>query len=429
MKTKIALMLSLALFALPAFAQRAARLVDTYDSCWSPASNESWSLDSSGEMIYIRHSGGSGRSVSSLTCPGGVAAYSAGHALLCGKDSAGAGSVQAWLSSGSGAIFLSSARSDQGRDYVGVAFDAISSRLYLLDAIGQQVLCGVWDGQGPLASVVLSVALTASDLSLTGSAAEYTLDLPPVGELRLVSYPRVYGQEGFILNLLGASPSVVPLGPPEERRGGYLVPELSSEGGYVVSVRAALGAPFEVVRASSGAVIGSGVGLGGDVVTEIPVSEALVLGERYSLRVPSIPSLNDYSFECVRRYGQSDTLSDGTQMTPFFYQMGAVSGSLFNVQLALRSAPTSFDRSYSAYLLVAFRFPYDPVVQVGTSILLDAPVIVPATGWIPASMQDGRVSVDVPIPGGFEGLVFLVQYLVLDGAEWKFSQIYGSAIK
>jgi hypothetical protein len=56
-------------------------------------------------------------------------------------------------------------------------------------------------------------------------------------------------------------------------------------------------------------------------------------------------------------------------------------------------------------------------------------VIVPATGWIPASMQDGSVSVDVPIPGGFEGLVFLVQYLVLDGAEWKFSQIYGSAIK
>jgi hypothetical protein len=197
----------------------------------------------------------------------------------------------------------------------------------------------------------------------------------------------------------------------------------------VVKVKAPLGVPFDIVKLSNSQVVGNGVGQGVAVLVSVTTSEPLVLGERYVARVQGTSTPTQYSFECVRRYGVSETLADGTSMRPFFFQLGATSGSVFNVQLMLQSPLRTQDTHYGGYLMVAFRAPTDPVVQVGQNYLLNPAFYVPVEAWVPANGTTGAFAADIPIPAGLEGLVFLVQYWVVDGNEFKVSQIYGSAIE
>jgi hypothetical protein len=427
------LLLVFAVFFFPglASAQRPARLVDTSIDLWEAEDAAEWSLDSSGQLILVNSVRGRahGTGLSSIVVPGGLHALPNSRCLLCGSNSAGHGVVELWQPAGQDMLALVSQRVDASSDYVGVAYDALRSTLYLLDASGARILSGPWDGLSSLGSVQLVTAANAAQVPPLARAQDRTLILQPDGALGLLGWPMVGQRTGDVVNLLGPTPVVSPLGAAPVGHGAYAMPEHSSEGGQLVWVKALEGLVFEVVRLSTSQVIGVGVGQGVTNPVAVTTSEALILGERYAARVQGAATPAQYSFECVRRYGVSEPLSDGTLIRPFFYQLGATSGSGFNIQLLLESTAKPFDSLYSGYLLVAFRAPADPVIQLGQNYLLNPAFHLPVQAWVPARLTQGAFAVDVPIPSGLAGLVFLVQYIVVDGSEFRTSQIYGSAIK
>lgn len=414
----------------PSPAQRPPRIVDTYDSAWVAAGPEEWQLDTSGQLSFGKLSAAeAAEAPSSISLPGGFHSSAAGKCLLCGTNASGDGVVESWMFSPPSSLVLLDSRLDAGTDYVGVAHDGANGMIYLLDAANSRILRGSWDGQAPLSAVSLSVYAAGSQVAELNAAAHYTLSMNSSGALTMLNYPVMGRRSGYLLSVTGSSLSLSTLVNTGPSHPAYAIPELSSEGASTVSVRAVSGVAFQIVRSSNGGVVGGGVGQGAATIVTVPTSEPLVLGERYSAHVPGSGSSAAFEFECVRRYGQSESLSDGTTMTPFFYQRGATAGSIFNIQLALRSMPQPIDRSYESYLLVAFRLPSDPVVQIGQGYVLNTSTMFPATGWIPADFRGGTISLDVPIPAGLGGLVFLVQYCVVDGNQLKLSQIYGSAIE
>jgi hypothetical protein len=426
---KIAHILTSALMLLvSASAQREPRCVDTFDSSWTAVGPDEWSLDRSGRVIFNGSASSAAEGSSAIVVPGGVHSLAPRKCLLCGMDAAGQGVIEVWEYVPGSGLSIVQSRVLYGMDIVGAVYHAPSSSIYLLDASGSRIVRGTWDGHFPLTYVALATYANGDQVAELATAADHTLDVGADGSVRMIRYPAMRGREGHVLDVSGPTLQLAPLAGPGFTHPAYAIPELSSEGGTSVSVRATQGVSFQIVRASNGAVIGSGVGQGASSVVTVTTTEPLVLGERYSAQVPGAGSAAPYQFECVRRYGTSETLSDGTSMMPFFYQLGAASGSIFNIHLALQSPPQVFDRSFSCYLLVAFRLPSDPVVQIGSNFLLSTSTFFPVTGWIPANLTNGHVALDVPIPAGMAGLVFLVQFAVVDGSQWKVSQIYGSAI-
>jgi hypothetical protein len=409
--------------------QRDPRFVDTFDSSWLSVSSEEWSLDQSGVVTFVGKAGAAD-GASSISAPGGVHALSVGTCVLSGMNAAGEGVLELWAFTPGVGLRRTQSHVLPGMDIVGVAYVPASQTLWILDALGNRLVRGAWNGVADLSTVTFVTHADSAQLGVLAESANYTLVFRPNTNtsIWLVEYPRNRSREGFSVDTSSASPQASPLPPTGSSYPAYAIPEASSEGGTSVSVRAAVGVQFQIVRSSTGSVIGAGVGQGGLSVVTVTTSEPLVLGERYSAYVPGAGSSSAYEFRCVRRYGTSEVLSDGTSMMPFFYQRGAVSGSIFNIQLALQSPAQAIERAYDCYLLVAFRAPSDPVVPFGNNFLLASSVIIPATAWIPAGHSNGSVSVDVPIPEGFGGLVFLVQYAVADGGQWKVSQIYGSAV-
>lgn len=432
MKTFAALLLPLAILVMGdacLWAQRPARVVDSYDSLWS--ADCEWSLSEVGELLFAdAASRASAAATSAIRIPGGMYALSSHKCLMCGSDSAGNGVVELWEFVAQGSLVLSSVRVDPGMDYSGVAYDQAAQVLYLLDASGTLLSKGTWDGSSALASVTLVPLASAVTVPELAAADDATLLLLGPGVLGLAKYPMRGSPAGSKITVTALAVTVEPWAmPPGQGHGAYVVPVDTSDGSVEVRVKAVMGAAFDIVRLSDGAVVGSGVGQGPAAPVAVVTTAPLVLGERYAARVQGQAVPTNLAFECVRRYGESDSLSDGATMRPFFYQRGANVGSVFNVQLLIGAPPRPADVRYDGFLMVAFRAPSDPVVLVGENYLLNPAFYLPVEGWIAANCRQGAVSVDVPIPMGLEGLVFLVQYWIADGAAYKFSQIYGSAIK
>jgi hypothetical protein len=413
-----------------AVAQRTARVVDSYDSVWSAGSEGGeWSVDATGEILFadIVHRR-SASAASAIRVPGGLQTLPGERCLLCGLDSSGGGVVELWAFAAPASLTLQSTRLDATADYVGVVFDSQSSKIYLLDAAGHNLNVGSWDGLSALSTVTLGVLASAAEVPELASADDLTLVPLESNAVGLVSWTgRPAGRKISIgAQAITVTPWTASSGP---THGAYVVPVETSEGSTLLQVKAVSGAVFDIVRLSDGAVVGSGVGQGPQTPVTVSTTSPLLLGERYAARLQGEAVPTNFAFECVRRYGVSDTLSDGTTMRPFFFQRGASVGHIFNVQLLLNAPFRPVDTRYEGYLLVAFRAPTDPVVQIGQNYLLSPVLIAPVEGWVQADCHQGSISIDVPIPLGLEGLVFLVQYWLVDGTSFKFSQIYGSAIK
>lgn len=407
-------------------AQRPARLVDTRGCLWVDRHGSEWSLDGSRELLFVDPFGdGSGDATSAIAAPGGIQALPGRKCLVCGRGATDVGILEHWSASAEGRMELLSTRVDARHDYVGVFFDAGISSLFLLDASGT-LLRGAWDGVAPLPSVTLSVAATPATMPALANAEDKTLAVVLGVGMCVGDYPCVGRVHGLRIQVRGTELSTAPIwGDPEGHRA-YAFPVHSSEGGTVVKVKATKGVSFEIVRVGNSAVIGSGVGQGVEVLATVTTSEPLVLGERYVAREVGQPTPLQYSFPCVRRYGRSETLSDGTQLEPFFHQLGATAGGVFQVQLTMHAPARARDQAYDGCLVMALRLPHDPVERVGDRFLLTPWVTLPVRGWVPAGGTGGALSVGVPVPSCLAGEVFLVQYWVMDGSEVRVSQIYGS---
>ena len=209
----------------------------------------------------------------------------------------------------------------------------------------------------------------------------------------------------------------------------YIYPETASEGDLSVQVVAGSNVAFEVVRVGVG-VVGAGVGTGLSSPVSVLLAEPLILGERYVARATGQPLPLEYAFECVRRYGHSEALADGTMMQPFFFLTGAATGNWFNIHLALIDANAPpVPRQFAGELLIGFRLPTDPVLPLLDGRYLLAPTFsAPVMGWVQANAVQGGVFASVPIPQGVSGFVFLVQFVIYEGNEFRLSQIYGAPI-
>lgn len=419
--------------ALALHAQRPARLVTTANDAWISPDLSDWSIDATGEVLFASMSSedplANASGHSSVQVPGGLHVLPGRSCLVCGKNAAGEAALERWAYTGASTLTLLDQRSDPSADYVGVVFLPAQSELYLLDAGGSRLLRGSWNGQDPLSSINFVAVATVTQLAQLGASGNHTLVPLEDGTLGMIEYPRVRARRGFSIDMMTSPPTIAQIAGSIPGYNAYAVPKHSSEGGSIVMVKAPLGVVFDVVKVGSGSVIGSGSGLGSQALAPTTTSEPLVLGERYVARVQGQSAPASLGFECVRRYGMSETLSDGTSMYPFFFQRGAVTGSIFTVHLALSAPERPVSTLYNAYLMIAFRLASDPVVQIGQSYVLNTSTYIPVEGWVDARATSGSLAVDVPIPAGLTGLVFLVQYWVIDGSAFKLSQVYGSAIK
>ena len=416
------------LVACSLWAQRAARLVGTDGSPWAAQGPIRWQLDTSGDLTYMDMlSLNAFTAPTTITSPGGMHALSSTAALLCGRNAAGDGVVQRWQVSG-GALVLLDEYALPGADFVGIAYEQSQQLLYALNFTAKTILVAPWDGVSSISTLSTSTIASQSAVPDLANATWRTIVGNGDGRIVLCRYPRARQLEGEVLDLSQGIVSV-PVAGLAPYHDAYAVPVDSSEGDPLVSVKAPLGVPFEVVDVATDSVIGSGVGMGESTPVLVTTLAPLVLGERYVARVVGATTPADLSFECVRRYGYSEAFADGMQMEPFYYQRGATSGSVFDIRLNMHGPASPSLRAYSGYLLVAFRAPTDPVAQIGDNYLLQTGTYFPVSGYVLPDWVTGTIKTSIPIPDGLEGLVFLVQYYMMDGSTPRISQVYGASIR
>lgn len=401
------------------------RVVDTRDSVWASRGDVQWQIDSTAELLAVNDvSRQCAQALSMISDPAGLHVMSGEKCLVCGNSASGESRIELWQFASPGSLVLLDSRVESGRRFSGIAYDSVGGQLYVLDAGSNSLLRGLWDGAAPLTGIVLGAVADSSSTNFPVSPASWTMTMTGSGNPALVPYPL---GPGLQVIALGGQVALVPM-TVASGHDAYIVPVLASEGDIEVTAIALRGTVFEVIRLGVG-TIGIGVGNGTDNPVTVPISEPLVLGERYVAQVLGQSTPSPYAFECVRRYGQSDVVSDGVQMLPFFYLAGAESGRVFNIQLALKGPISPMPRQYLAELLIGFRLPTDPVGPLPDGRYLLGPTYMfPVSGWIIKDAGQGMIASSVPIPNGLSDFVFLVQYAVYDGSEFRLSQIYGAKV-
>lgn len=400
-------------------------------------SESDWGVSSSGELFYERPgSSDLAFGPSGLSVPGCLFVVGRDEVLIGGLDSGGVGLVEHWRFS-QGALSLLSSVSLPGKDIVGIVFVQETGMVYLLDSIAGAICRAQWISTSPLSSLSLAPWVGQSDVPDLANAQERTLvrdgaSVPPT--LRLAHWPLARAEKG--VSLAETATSVVvgsfSRASPVPQRVVYADQTTASEGGSTLRVWASAGGAFEVIRLGTGAVIGSGIaGAGGYADTVL--TEALILGERYTARSVGSSVPPDEGFSCVRRYGYPETVSDGVQIDSFYFQRGAVIGSQFFLEVGLR-APEAVEanRSYPGIMLIGFRvFGSDSVVPYGDNVLLVTPFFLPATCMVIAETRWGLAfsSVTIPNDPGLVGLTYLAQFAIEDGSDYRLSEVYGANIE
>ncbi len=87
---------------------------------------------------------------------------------------------------------------------------------------------------------------------------------------------------------------------------------------------------------------------------------------------------------------------------------------------------------YSGMMLIGFRQGgIDPLIPYGNNLLLLSGVYLPATGLVVEQNGWGlaHASLDIPPDPGLAGLVFLVQFVMEEGQDYRLSEVYGALIE
>ena len=127
-----------------AYAQRPERGFLAHDEAWpvglDTAAN--WGVSDDGSLIVVDLSiMASAQAACGVVVPGGVFVMSEGEALVCGRDGLGVGLLEHWrFNSATGTLEILDSLRSAGMDFAGVVYDAVLSRVYLLDCVGNQIV-------------------------------------------------------------------------------------------------------------------------------------------------------------------------------------------------------------------------------------------------------------------------------------------------
>jgi hypothetical protein len=420
-------------------AQRRARAFDTGSDPrpMGRAVTADWSVGIGGLLLYYDIATlNAAEAICGVVAPGGIFVLSDTDIVVSGRGASGGGRLEHWrYNVASDALVLVSSVSKPGADYAGVFFRPANNALYLLDCVANQILRGTWDGISALASVSFTPWVGTATLpyltnssSLTVVASHKSVDV-----LQLVEWPmRGDGAAYVSVGDVGGVPSITFGVDDGHKLPVFLDPLGVTEGASIVVAWAPMGTQVEVVDVDSSVVLGSSTaGSNGEVA--ITLNQPLTIGSRYAARFVGQPVPPNGAITCVCRHGAPEVFADGTEIAGMYYQRGARTGAQFVVEVGLRdgSAPTS-DVAYEGMMLIGFRTgPTDPVVPYGNNVLLATSVYVPAQGLVSHRNGWGMVASSVTIPDdpGLVGLVFLVQFVMEDGPDYRLSQIYGSLIE
>lgn len=421
-----------------AVAQRRARAFDTGSDrrYLGKCAGSDWAISKVGNLIFCDAAGlGSSLAASGVSAPGGMHVLSYSEALVSGRNAAGHGVVEHWRYIG-GSLVLSSFLVFPGADFVGVVYLPDTGKLYLLDCLGNRILRGTWNGTDPLTSVSLAMWVDSTTVPYLSNSTSLVLapDVGSGGKLLATDWRMIDGQGYMSMedDLTGAkietkldgNPYV--LATPPLFLNGLTV----SEGATAVEVWAPSGSQVEVLDLDLSVVIGSGSA--GSTVFSVPLTQPLVLGHRYVVRPVGGQEYGDHSVVCAARFGQSESFADGTQIGGVYYQLGARIGESFTAEVGLQDdTPPTAGSLYGGAMLVGFRIGgVDPIVPFGTNLLLASGVYIPASGFVLGSNGWGMAYSSIPIPNdpALVGLVFLIQFAMEDGSDYRLSQIYGAQI-
>lgn len=433
------LFIGLVLGCAPLAAQRPGRAFDTFADggfLGADARTAEWSISYGGKLTYISTIDPVFADTQSvIVVPGALHVLSGQDVLIAGRDAGGQGVIQHWHSLGYSLSLVSSATFPT-LDVAGVVYDpAASGTLYVLDSVGQRILKGTWNPPAALSGVALTQWVGTTQVSDLGFADERTIAPEPTGGVRLMYWPFLDDVAGVVVQQSGSG---IVLGSyrctSTDVINDVWVDELTaSEAGTSVRVVAPSGVAFEVLDTTVGGTVGTGVGgTGGSA--NITISPPLVMSHVYVARRTGQAVSGERGFKCVRRYGYPEVFNDGTNIRGMYFQLGAGIGQTFFVEAGLKNeaAPLGADIAYQGMMLIGIRTgSSDPIVPYGSNQLLASGAYLPAKGFVSSRNGWGLAYSSIAIPNdpGLVGLVFLVQFAMEDGLDYRLSEVYGAQIE
>ncbi|MCA3009591.1 MAG: hypothetical protein INH34_14550 [Phycisphaerales bacterium] len=439
-KCALAWMLLLAAPTLPA--QRAARVFILSEEAryfGRSAVSCEWFVGADGKVTskswFAPYGSRSGRG--DIAVPGALFALSSDAALVGGRSTAGDGVLEHWAND-SGVLRRQGIRTVPNADFVGVHCSTPGGTIYLLDGVGNRILRGAWSdtGSASLADVALQPWLTSATLPVLAQAGQFCMAPggPADEEMHLLRWPVMAPWAPYV-SVRDRSDGVAIAAGPQPRpveESVFLDDLTASEGALAVGVHAPAGVHVEVVEGDTGDVLGSAcVGVDGSVL--VALARELIIGRKYSARAVGQQAPSFRSVECIMRRGTPESFGDGAIIEPMRSQIGARVGSNFVVEVGLRGPRFAGPvRSYDGAMVIGFRAGrVDPIIPCGSNELLAAGVSVPAEGVAVGVTGSGMIAASVAIPNdpGLVGLVFLTQFVMRDGDDYRLSGIYGAVIE
>jgi len=366
---------------------------------------------------------------------------------IVGQDFAGNGILQILVRDSAGAWSVHGTYTSAGSDFVGVAYSAATSRLYLLDGTKKQL---VWSGysvgdEPPTTWTVLAndtqapVLASVSDgqMWLDGDGAEPTLYLRTESPMNLASWDT----DLHTIKHTATGP-VVGVLPGERHRAAFLTDDALTglkSGATQLSVTGPPGAVAEALNVDdllNPVVLGSATidSNGVATITNLP---AFPLGSVYGVRTNLLQQVVGPFASCVNKWGTPDSLGGSVSIRalPDLGLISYVGHSGFRVPILL-----DFDKNqvtvpttYSATLVVGSAA--DPVIDAdppnGRWVLLGSSTFT-TTATIFNDALPGFGQVELPIPDDQNLANAEVRYqwwVTLSPTDIRISDVQGAAIR
>ncbi len=386
-----------------------------------------------------------------VDAPGGHCAIGSGlNLLIAGRTTLGDARVEHWgVNAVSGDLQLQASQNYVGRDWGGVAFDASSSRLYLIDAISGDIYFGTWSIALGVLPNVLQLYAAYGSYSGAGAPEELCLryvadgtgQVPSGGALFVYEYLEEFETGTFVKKQSGVVQTSS--GKWWNMFGSWgpkILAESASEGGLTVDVRGSVGKTVELTDLKNANVVGSGVVPSAGVVT-ITVSSPLVIGHVYEAQYIGEIALFPSSFECIARYGLPESTTSGLT---FLGRVGEPDAVIGNPHFAIVSnvevnpAPSTAGALPGIWMMGNFRDSngIDPIIidpLDGQGEVVYPIATLAAEGFVYTD-GSGYMQMSIPLANdpALVGAILLTQFSTLDLASpsWlKFSEVIGFTIR
>ncbi|MBK9386541.1 MAG: hypothetical protein IPN34_17145 [Planctomycetes bacterium] len=379
-----------------------------------------------------------------VTVPGGADVFGDIQAdeleiVIVGRDSNGIGRVEHWIVSQGLTFTLQSSHQDPASDYADVAFNEAANEIYLLDASLSVIWRNSWDGNSALPTTGWQVWASPLDLPELVNSADMIVEIDETtgaNKLFLGRYDEGLSGIGAYA-LVSGTPGQLTVNRYNQTADiacdNLAVSIGASEGDTTLMVTGPSSTVVEVFDLESHVVLGQAtIPTASDQVV-VSLSSALEIGRWYTTnKFGSVPE-PEWGFRCMRRYGFSETFSDGTSLHAIPEPVDPVVGNLdFKVFLPVRSSsPPSQSVELLGLMSIAFRDSagMDPVIPFGNNMLLITSIFLPIVGSVEQT-GEGGVHSEIPIPNDpyLADVVTLVQFLMNDNAVVRVSEIVGFQI-